>query len=47
MVEMNDHWMVSQGDLDFKSSLFPTSSVLSHLNSLGFSLLICAMKGLS
>lgn len=45
MVERNGHWLVSQGDLDFSPGLFPVSSVLSHLNSLGFSLLVCKMKG--
>lgn len=37
--------LVSQGDLDFSAGLFPVRSVLSHLNSLGFSLLVCEGPG--
>lgn len=46
MVERNDHGLVSQGDLDFNSGLFPVRSVFSHLNSLGFSALVRKTKGL-
>lgn len=47
VAERNDHWMMSQDDSNFSSNLFLINSVLSHLNSVGLSLLICKMKGLS